>query len=62
VLTDPVTRERFHPTARSPHVRHYDREYYFTSDDSRDMFAAMPDMYADPRYQMLGESEETDLP
>jgi YHS domain-containing protein len=56
VLTDPVTKARFRPTSSSPHIRHNAREYYFASENSRNMFAAMPDMYADPAYRMLGES------
>jgi YHS domain-containing protein len=60
VLTDPVTKERFRPTASSPHTRHDDREYYFASQNSLSMFAAMPDMYADPRYEMLHEPAPSD--
>lgn len=58
VPTDPVTKARFLPTSSSPHIRHNEREYYFASENSRNMFIAMPEMYADPAYRMLGRSED----
>jgi len=60
ILTDPVTKARFRPTQDSPRERYNDREYYFASDNSRRMFGAMPDMYADPAYRMIEETETTD--
>jgi YHS domain-containing protein len=45
-LTDPVTRERFKPTAASPHLLRDGRDYWFASPESKARFAARPDSFA----------------
>jgi YHS domain-containing protein len=46
VLTDPVNRVRFAPTARSPRFEFKDRQYFFSSDSTLAVFQAMPDSFA----------------
>ena len=45
-VTDPVTRVRFRPTARSPRLEHDGRPYYFQSRQALVQFSAMPDSFA----------------
>jgi YHS domain-containing protein len=45
-LSDPVTENRFQPTARSPQLNYHGRRYYFQSDSTRTVFRGMPDWYA----------------
>jgi YHS domain-containing protein len=45
-LTDPVSRARFQPTSRSPRMVWQGRSFYFASDSTRGLFAAMPDSFA----------------
>ena len=52
-LTDPVTKERFHPDSESPRFDYNNRTYLFASESSYSMFKAMPDMYYLPNYSML---------
>ena len=59
ILTDPVTKHRFRPHRESPRTLHGDRRYFFASDSTREIFAMMPEMYADPAYMMLPKAEET---
>lgn len=59
VLTDPVTKTRFYPDDESPHRFHRDREYYFQSDSTEQVFAMMPMEYEDPAYKMLPKSDST---
>lgn len=42
-LTDPVTQERFRPTATSPRTTYRDRTFYFEADSTRASFMASPD-------------------
>ena len=42
LLTDPVTRQRFQPTAKSPHATYRGREYYFSADSCRTRFLGTP--------------------
>jgi len=51
-VTDPVTRERFHPKKSSPATTYSGRLYYFRSAESREAFLAMPEMYKDPTRTM----------
>ena len=46
VLTDPVTLKRFPVSRKSPHIEWMMRHYYFMSDSTRAVFAAMPDSFA----------------
>jgi len=46
IVTDPVSRARFRPTARSPHRDYHGRPYFFTSDSTRLTFQAAPDSFA----------------
>ena len=52
MLTDPVTRMRFEPTAESPHMVHDGTSYYFQSDSTHAVFASMPDSLAVPVHRM----------
>jgi YHS domain-containing protein len=47
-LTDPVTREVFAPTKKSPRIDFEERPYFFSSDSTRAVFASNPAMYAYP--------------
>ena len=45
-LSDPVTLRRFAVNRRSPMLTLEGRRYYFESDSTRGVFAAMPDSFA----------------
>lgn len=45
VLTDPVTRARFHPTKASPHVTFRGRDYWFAADSTLVRFQAQPERF-----------------
>jgi hypothetical protein len=51
-LTDPVTREVFAPTKKSPRIDFEERAYFFSSDSTRAVFASNPTMYAYPPESM----------
>jgi len=51
-LTDPIRRERFRPTRRSPRFDFHGRPYYFVSDSTRAVFCAQPDSFATRRSSM----------
>ena len=61
LVTDPVRRERFRPTRRSPHTEHRGRPYYFLSDSTLSVFESMPDSVIAGRGRML-ESAATHSP
>jgi YHS domain-containing protein len=46
-LTDPVTLQRFEPTARSPKTKYLNRMYYFSADSTRTRFLKTPDRFQD---------------
>lgn len=46
-LTDPVNHDRFAPTAKSPHTKFGDRDYYFEADSTFKLFKADPEPYAE---------------
>jgi len=48
MLTDPVTREVFKPTKKSPRIDFEERAYFFSSDSTRAVFASNPPMYSFP--------------
>ena len=48
-VTDPVTRERFVPTKKSPQTVHAGRPYFFRSDSTRTVFLADAERYAKPK-------------
>ena len=52
LVTDPVSRMRFRPTAKSPHTQHGGVPYYFQSTENLKMFAGMPDSFDTPKYRM----------
>ena len=52
LLTDPVSGERFRPSANSPMSEFEGRPYYFSSPGTRATFAADPATYANPRRTM----------
>jgi YHS domain-containing protein len=52
-LVDPVSRVRFHPSARSPRFDFKNRPFYFASDGTRAAFAATPDSFAVSRGRMM---------
>ena len=63
ILTDPVTKARFRPTADSPRTEYGQRLFLFASDSCKATFELMPDMYSYPNYSMLpkpGEMPQAD--
>ena len=52
LLSDPVTKQRFIPGDESPHMYSGNREFFFESDSSRRVFAAMPMDFMNPAYHM----------
>ena len=48
-VTDPITYERFRPTATSPKTTYGNRLYYFRSDSTRAAFLADPVTHKDRR-------------
>ena len=46
MLSDPVTEQRFHPTAASPRLEYRGRPYYFAAESTRARFRAHPDYWA----------------
>ena len=51
-LTDPVTRETFHPTKKSPRSEFAGKKYFFSSDSTYAVFAANPAMFEFPPESM----------
>jgi len=49
IVTDPVSKTRFRPTARSPRTVFQGRPYFFQNRMDLEVFAAMPDSFADRR-------------
>lgn len=47
LLTDPVGKQRFQPTAQSPRATFRGRSYYFAADSSRTRFLGAPEKFAD---------------
>ena len=47
LLTDPVSKQRFRPTAKSPHTDYRGRSYYFMADSSMTRFLGAPQKFAD---------------
>ena len=54
-LTDPVTHERFQPTAASPREDFEGRPYFFSREASHAAFRADPAKYAKPMLAMVPE-------
>src|SRR5207247_5333692 len=54
LLTDPVSGERFRPSAASNRVEYEGRPYYFTSGATRAAFEKAPASFANPKRQMPG--------
>lgn len=52
VVTDPVTKQRFIPGDESPHMFSGNREFFFASDSTMRVFAAMPMDFMNPAYHM----------
>jgi YHS domain-containing protein len=48
-VTDPITYERFRPTANSPKTTYGNRTYFFTSESNRATFLADPVTHKDRR-------------
>jgi YHS domain-containing protein len=46
LVTDPVSRARFHPSPRSPRLEYRQRPYYFMAESTLTTFKAMPDSFA----------------
>ena len=49
LVTDPITMERFRPTASSPKTTYGGRLYYFSADSTRAQFLANPVLHQDRR-------------
>jgi hypothetical protein len=52
-VTNPVTRERFQPTARSIRLEHGGRIFLFPDDAAAATFASMPDSFVTPKVPMM---------
>ncbi|MEZ4651272.1 MAG: hypothetical protein R3E97_21270 [Candidatus Eisenbacteria bacterium] len=52
IVTDPITKQRFRPGSSAPRMSHAERTWFFVSDSTRTLFAAMPDSFLSPRYSM----------
>lgn len=52
IVTDPVSKRRFRPGTDAPRIDHAGRPWFFSSDSTRTLFAAMPDSFLSPRYSM----------
>jgi len=52
LVTDPVTKQRFHPGAGKQALAHEGALYYFSSGSSRARFESHPARYALPRFRM----------
>jgi len=46
-MTDPITKRRFKPTAKSPRAEYLGRTYYFSADSTRTRFLSGPEKLAD---------------
>ncbi len=53
IITDPVSRERFVPTRKSPALDHDGKPFYFMSDSTMALFEAHSDSLAWPNYKMI---------
>lgn len=51
-VTDPITKQRFRPTSRSPVADFAEHPWFFVSDSTHTLFMAMPDSFLSPRYSM----------
>jgi YHS domain-containing protein len=49
LVTDPVSGERFRPSAASPRAVHLGRPYYFRSAETRSRFTREPARFAEPQ-------------
>lgn len=58
LVSDPVSRQRFRPTADSPRETAQGIPFYFISPETRDMFTAHPDSFATPRLGMVPKPED----
>ena len=52
MLTDPVSKRRFRPSADSPRSRHEDVIYYFEGEAQQALFEADPDEFKLPGWKM----------
>jgi len=52
ILTDPVSKQRFKPSKKAKGQWFADRAWYFVSDSTQALFAAMPDSFVTPDYSM----------
>lgn len=55
-VTDPVSKQRFRPRPNSPRSEFAGRPWFFVSDSTQVLFAAMPDSFLSPRYSMKPKS------
>lgn len=51
-VTDPITKQRFRPRSSTPFAEFKGQPWFFLSDSTRTLFAAMPDSFLSPRYSM----------
>ena len=54
-VTDPVTRERFRPTAAHERLEHEGRLVWFAKPENATRFRASPEAYVPPMIGMAGE-------
>ena len=53
LVTDPVSKARFHPVADSPHTTYQGRDYYFETAANLEAFNQMPEGLANPAHKMI---------
>ncbi|MFT5052274.1 MAG: YHS domain-containing protein [Chlamydiales bacterium] len=58
LLTDPVSKQRFRPTPGDRSERHEGVEFYFESEETRKLFARMPESYSLPGYKTNPKSKK----
>jgi len=60
ILTDPITRQRFHPGHNSPQSLYGEKHFYFWSDSSKLKFDMMPATFNVPNLTMEQLHQEGD--
>lgn len=58
LVTDPVSKHRFHPGEESPKTVYGGRAYYFESAGNLDAFNAMPEGMANPAHKMVPKDSD----
>ncbi len=59
IVTDPVSKQRFRPGTDAPMRRFAGQPWFFVSDSTETLFAAMPDSFLAPAYSMKPKAPDT---